>query len=355
LFLIGDRPGPGMLRLVALVLLAAVAGVSDPFFLLIGVLPILLACLVRWERASVVLAVIAGAVLGVLLLRLNEALGGFQTTPGANTGLRFTTFGELGSNLAVIVQGVPALFGADFLDRKLRYAVIPLVHLPLLLLAVATVVSIAGACWRRFVLPPAERLDTPQLLDVALGLGIIVDLAAGVFSHVIIDSGSTRYFLPCLIYGAILLARRGPTGLPVRVYYGVALAVAFAVTATGVVAGPGIQLTPPRYVAIGAWLGERGLTWGYGPYWSAAPITVLARGHVVVRPITEDGTLIPRRWIVNATWMPSDLRSTPRPFFVLVDTHGEYGPEYGLPAVEAKFGRPDAVEDAGEYRVAIYR
>jgi hypothetical protein len=368
LFIVADefrlrRGWRGVVLLAGLGLLAAAGVAGDPFVLFVGVLPLVTASLLpsedrRGRHAWLAAVAAAGAIAGHVAVRLNAAHGGAQTVGGAHLEMVFVPFGGLADNASLIVHSILRLFGADFFGQGVATAIPALVRLPLLVMATGIALAFVREWPRRLGSGARSVHSAPtSFLDALLVLAIAFNIASGVFSRVLVDMWSARYFLPTLVFAAVLLGRRAPRRRSVAVLYGAALCVSLLVSVHGYAhAKTPMALATPRAMALTEWLIRRRMTDGFGSYWTASVVTAMSRGQVRLRAVTKNGggRLVPYLWVSRSDWYPVPLDSR-RPFFVVVETKPGEDRRYEQPSVEATFGPPSETHDVEEYRINLYR
>ena len=239
------------------------------------------------------LAVLAAASFGVTELLVKGILhaGGFYLR-AIPAGSQISHWATVPAQLHALAENLLILFGANFWGLPQPQAAFAYLHLICLALAlVGLVVSIAR--WRT-----ADRVTR------ALVVGIIVMLAAGAASPLMIIVGGTHEIAVVLPLGAALGGRVVGPWLAARAGSGqFARAGRRArATAAGVLAAAGLGLLcclgyaaaqparPPHDAAIADWLLAHHLTSGLSGYWNANITTLITGGEVHLAPVTSGGT-----------------------------------------------------------------
>jgi hypothetical protein len=110
-------------------------------------------------------------------------------------------------------------------------------------------------------------------------------------------------------------------------------------------------------VYLADWLAQRGLRYGYAPFWDASIVTASSGGRVAVRPIfvraisPERHKIVPLPWMTDARWFVDE----PATFVVLEPGQGA-AYQFGLTErnCEITFGRAATRYDVGLYTVLIW-
>jgi hypothetical protein len=350
-------PMPGRLtplRLIVFTLALALSIAGDTLALYVAAVPIALVCFVRLRRdeqgtrredITVLAACIGAVILSKIIQRAIVALGGFTMPADAySSNIAFVTFDKLGQNIAWTIEGLLNLYGADFFGMRVGKSALP----PLLrLISVGLVLFSLGDVLLSWV----RQNKTVDRISAILGVGMLINVAAYMFSSLPSGLSSTRYLFPFMYMGAILAGRYGLE------YAKDTLLFRRLVAVTGVLAlisfvyhvrGPIID-SPER--RLGVWLGEHNLRDGYGGYWTSLNITAQSRGAVRVRQIKiadESGAMCPMLWAADATWY-RDGRAIN---FVVLDSAAYMGLD--TKAMSRAFGPPERRYDVEGYTVLVW-
>ena len=331
-------------------LMLMLAELGDPFALVIGGLPLVLAipfahASADWRRWALAAGTLAAIVAAHGLLGLNTATGGFKVETLA---VAFAPLGALGSNLRVAAHDMLALFSADFTTRPIASAVPELLHLPLLALAVA----VTGG-WLARLARRRSGLGQARLLPLCLALGAATDFAALVFSRRIsIESGSiatARYLFGAWVFAAILLARYGAGRVAVRILAAAALGAAL-VSNWQVLRAPGFPALRTDEFALLTALQNQKVHSGLAGYWQAGLIEVASGGRLHLGACAADpgGHLVPVQR-ASRTFALEDY--TARDFFVVLQQQHAF---FSADDVVRSFGRPTLTQSLGGFTILFY-
>lgn len=328
-------------------LLAAVilvlADVGDPFAIWIGNISIALVGLRlmivdKWSGAKLLILTVACVLLSKVVL-LAISLGHGYNIEVGEARSAFVSLGRLGHNLYLLCESVLDLFGANFFGREvlsLETGLI-LIHLVAVLLIMWALIKLIS-----------EPIDQHEIIPAFLITAIIVDIAAFLFSDIPVDIDSARFLSPVLIYGVLLVALSWYRLGFEHKYLWVVLPVMICayLTSFGMrVAGP----LAPAPTEVFSYLESKGVTHGYGGYWSAGLLTVLSNGRFTVRQVVPrlGGKLGPYQWVSAADWYDmNDAR------FLISDPRD---PAVNLSTATTTWGRPEEIRSIGQYRIFIWK
>jgi hypothetical protein len=295
-WLLIDRAKPRWWMPVVITGLLAWVQVADTMALYEAAIPVALVCAVRlhqrrgplgerWYELSLLLGAIGSVAMATMALRLIRQAGGFAVrTPAAG----FARSSGLDAHLWTKVEHILVLYGADFFDRSMTKAIMPLVHLVGVGLVVGGVVVAA----RRFF-----RADAGLTLQILIASFALV-LVAFVFG-VRYGSWEAVGLLPL---GAVL-AGRLMTGWLTRARLIPALTAVLACYALFLAynASRPVSFSPNQRVAN--WLGAHHLRYGLASYWEASSVTLDSGDYVRVRPVRTQGDhLLLTHWNAAASW-----------------------------------------------------
>lgn len=340
------RPGRPAAHAAAAALLGF-ATVGDPMAAWIGCGAIAVSALLRLaagaggRRSELwLLATAAGGfVLAVGAWHAIHLLGGFGR---AEQPLALVGADHVPAHAALTVRALLTVFGADLLRGASGPALVPpLLHLAGLAAAVAAAIA---------VLVKAGRGRHDRVAEILLA-GIVVNLAAFFFNS---QSGSilqSRYLLPALAFGAVLVGREA-SGL-LRGRRRLALVAALVAAYAGVIGWQAAAARPaePPTASVQRFLARRHLTEGLGDYWQASVITAASRGHIHVRAVTALGGQVQSYlWLANRAWYTAPRRAAR---FVVFDTRAPDAIERST--LISAFGVPAEVHKIERYEVLIWR
>jgi hypothetical protein len=348
--LVIDRSGERVVGAVVAGALLSLALLSDALAFYVGALPIAGVALLRLATgrrrrrsdgallAASALSVPVSLALGAVL----AWLGGFATLP---LHASFARIEDMPTNAALTVEGGLLLFGANFFGQP--------VALPAILAILAHLAGFAFVLLScRWAVLAWRRVEEPDRVSQVLMAGMVLDVAAYLFSNQAIDLMTSRYLIPFLVFGAVLAGRVGADRLWSRAW----LRACAAVVGVVYVAFLGISLrTPPAVepeAEVGAYLARQHLTYGVAAYWQASTVTVISGGRVRVRAVAAGPSLPgPYLWEAQRSWYDPRLPGNDARF-ALRDT---WDPRSVDPRViEATFGPPAQHLRFGRYEVFVW-
>jgi hypothetical protein len=269
---------------------------ADPVLTLVGAAPLVLVCLARtirsraWRGPDAVLALagVVSAPVAYGAVWLIGRLGGYRTQ-AVPTGL--VSWRQLGSQLRTVAESVTALFGCHFPELhgwfQRTLGVLHLLGLVLVAIAVARTVLLA---WRGI----GDRVDQ------VIAAGIVINLAAFIWSALNINLLAAHEIAPVLPLSAVLVGR--VLILPGLKFVALGLAALLAVGLVGFVGQAGRPPVPPSGMAVADWLAARHLNYGLGGYWVANSISVDSGGAVQVVPLNGISHITGYRWESRRDW-----------------------------------------------------
>jgi hypothetical protein len=378
LWLVIERAQPRWYVPVAAGLLLAWVQVADSVTLIVGVLPLVIACAVRaarkggeetavpslpdpplprdplprdraprWYYLSLAGAALASVPAASLAVRLIHGLGGYSAYQPRMT---LATAGSLPRHLELAYQGVAELFGAGFPAQQPGLAAF---------FAAAHLAGLALAAWA-LCLAVSRFFRREELLIPAFAAAILLNLAAFIVSVTPVNIRSAREIAGVLPFGAVLAGRllAGPvTEMAGRVINAGRLArpALMSAAAAGLlsyVAALGYDAAQPPVPAsdqaLAGWLAGHHLSDGLAKYWHANNTTLDSGRRVLMTTVAvHDGKpVFGNARETDLSWR--DPRSHYANFVVTV------GQPPGQAAVMSQallkaFGRP-----AGTYRFEAY-
>jgi hypothetical protein len=293
----------------------------------------------RGRRYPALIGAAAIAAVGVasIVVHLLASHGGFTTLP-LNT--QFASESAMSSNFWLTVEGVLALYGADFFGMSLGLqALIVLVHLAGLGIAVW------GLC------RGLRRFTGLGLLEQILVVAILVNIAAYLFSSLPYTSWDTRQISAILPFGAVLAARLlAADVLRLRLIRPMAALLACYVAALGY--GMAQPALPAHDQDLADWLVAHHLTGGLSAYDEGNITTLASGGKVKLRVVSwQPGGPVPRFYQSKASWFDP---ATNYANFVVNTTVD--GPTVVIPQQEiiAAFGQPARTYVYGPYTIMVW-
>lgn len=345
----------GLPAALACCIVTAVTVAGDPLVIVLGALPIAavaaLEALERMQRRHVLAlaASLGGVVLGRAGVAAIAAGGGLHPF---STPANFVTLQDLGGHIWRGLYSMLLLTGTNFFGRPIKAALPFLARLPLLAAMIWATTSVAYAVGRRLLNQRMQPTFSP--FDRILAATVLINIPAGILSDLLTGEWEARYFLPALVFGAILAARLLPANRWLTAAAGGALGLTLIFAVISYTKAP-VRLRPmdPQVVRLAdRLLGEK-LFLGYGSYWSSSVTTVASRGRIGVGAVDVDGAgrIVPRHWNSREDWYEGFGQR--RPFFVLADRRNIESSLAEGPVV-ATFGAPTRTFETPGFNVLVY-
>jgi hypothetical protein len=263
-----------------------------------------------WFEVSLIAAGIVSFGASVLVVSAIQHLGGYTPLPLITTR---ASARDIPPHLMLTIKGILTLYGANFGGLSPGVAVaMAVVHLAGLALALWGV----GRAFRRF-------FSTSDLIVPVLATGIVINLAAYIFSVRPVTWFDTREILAVLPFGAVLagrllaepLARARLVPVLAGVLAGYALALGYGVAQPSAAADG-------EYPVVG-WLEAHHLSTGLGTYTESNLITLDSGGRVAVRTVSWwPSGAVPRAYESEASWYDPRLSYANFVVVNLADSHG---------------------------------
>jgi len=261
-----------------------------------------------WFEFSLMAAGIFSFVASLLVVSAIKHLGGYTPLPLITTAAAAR---DIPAHLVLTIEGILTVYGANFSGLSSGVAVaIALVHLAGLALA------LWGFC-RAF-----RRFFSADLIVPVLATGIVINLAAYIFSVRPASWFDTREILAVLPFGAVLagrllaepLARARLVPVLAGVLAGYVLALGYGAAQPSVADG--------EYPVVG-WLEAHHLGTGLGTYTESNLITLDSGGRVAVRTVSwRPSGAVPRDYESEASWYDPRLSYAN---FIVVNTADSHG------------------------------
>ncbi len=326
--------------------------IADQLVLVVGVVPLVAVCAVRyrrggprWYEVSLAAAAILAEGLAWLVSRLLRASGGFILHP---VGYALASPRTWPKHVYVTAEGLLALFGAKPQGTPIELA-FALVHL-------AGVVLVVWAMWR----VARHFASWPDRISQILLVAIVIDVAAYVPSTLADATDlNAREFAVVLPFGAVLAGRTLAAGLQARArgaggwpgwqkWLASAVVAAYAASLGYAAAQPPV---PAANDELAAFLAAHHLTSGIGGYWESSVVTVGSDGAVTIRAVLP-GTLQPDLWEAKGSWYdPGSHQAT---FLVTDSQSGFFHHWQPAAAALAALGRPAHSYRTGPYTVYVW-
>jgi hypothetical protein len=359
---------------VICVVTAALLGwtiVGDPLVKVVGVVPLVLACLLRAVRIAFVRSVRAWREVAYLLLLAGAACAAVPLAQLGNSLIRSHYGYQLGPARYhllpwhVMVKDAPAawqsflaLFGADYAGvTGAGNVAFALAHLA----GVAVVLAgLAFGLWRLLV--PARAARAGDLVADFLALAVLVNIAAyfafiqpaGIYdAHELGPAASFGAALTGRMLGGPILRARPPAFRWPRSRRPGSLALVLAGGLACYLALLGIaaaRQSPVQHNTLITWLSEHRLTSGLASYWEASSVAVGSGGKITMLAVGIHGS---KRLLGPDKW-ETDLRlanpATHTANFVVA------GPDRIVPVRLAvqMFGHPVRAYRYGEYTIMVW-
>lgn len=322
------------LRIVPYVLvpiILAYASIGDTLTLFIGVIPIAIASLIRRKWTMGILSVIAGIVAHVVAASIHS----FKLYP---TYYQFAQLSDLPHHFSYAIHGVLSFTGADFFgDNVGAQSLLSALHI-VGTIAVVYVIYRAIRQWR--------ALDYISLILV---IGIVLDMAAFIFSTFPVNNGSDRYLLAFMVFGSILVARHLDwltvlNRFKSRQMY-ITTGIVVLVYAISVFAFPTFNPNQSERQVVN-FLEQHNMTNGYGSYWSANIMTALSNGKVHIAPtyVTSNSKISEYDWESDDTWYTHPTN------FLVFDTQTGFNSQ----EVVNTFGKPSQTYNVGQDSIYVW-
>ena len=348
---------PGVLALLALTV------VGDPLAVLVGVIPLALACLLlagriaarNWRAAWYEVSLAAAAVLAVPTAHVVNSLiaehGGYRL---ATASYHWMAWHQVVKNAPQVWPSVLALFGADYAGvTGAGNVAFALVHLTGVALVIA---AVAFAAWR--LLRPPSTAPRGDLVANVLVLAVVGNLMAYLVYVKVDNIFSAHEIGPVMGLGAALTGRMlgGPllrarpgrgTRVPVLV---LAAWLACYCALLGVAAAAPSQR--PQNLALAGWLRQHHLRSGLAPYWEAASVAVDSDGAITMLAVRDHGRhtrVGPYSWENNGQL--ADPATHYANFVVLASGWGQ---NLSHKIAVKTFGKPDRTYRFGPYTILVW-
>lgn len=358
-----DKHSTAMLIAYTCVMCLAVFG--DTFAIFIGAIPVIVvaAYFAVYSNKSrqnllLLLLTVLAVVVGKVLVEVNTQSGGFTIF---HLPMRFVSFDDLGRNIAWAVQYFFIVFGCDFFGKdvfelSIDGPALALIRLPFLALLIAAFVLLGKKLFARSKAANSKwTTSESDYLCALLAISVTIVTLAAVFSTQMVNATSIRYFLPALVFGAILIARTQINTRWFGAYLYIALSASLAFSLSAYAQNPrGAVLMPKELDAVSNWLSNNDFSYGFGPYWSSSIITAATQNRITVRALiaAPGGKVKPWEWMADKRWFRDGAISGLRPFFVL--THDAEEEFFREADVLRTLGEPRVKHEIGAYIINIY-
>ncbi|OXM14214.1 hypothetical protein [Paenibacillus herberti] len=279
----------------------------------------------HWKREIISPIIVCVALLvSKAVLKLIAVSGGF-VVPGAGQAM-FTEIENIGRNIYSTFYGLLELFNANFFGRPIGslQTMILLFHFCAMILVFYIFGRIAYQMVKK-----SENDYTNQLLVIS----IAVTIAAYLFSNMNLGTDTTRYLIPVVFLGAVLVGRWFNT-FEWNPNKNVIVAMVIGFYALSMFSPFSLQRDLNKMDKLQVYLENQGLTNGYASYWLSSPITVYSNAKVKVRQVTatSDEKITPFIFLAEKKWYDSSAN------FIMYDS-SDWGSVNKLTAINT-FGKP---------------
>ncbi len=274
---------------------------GDPLGIWIAILPIILSSLIylfinkkdKKEDFLILGITLLALIVGETLRSNIIKLGGFRIV---HLGMYFASLQNSILHLYYLIYSILKLNGSYFFSQNLLKPS----TMEILLRLVITI-----AIFIPIIYIFKSNIKKVDRINLILALGMLFDILAFVFGNILINTGTTRYLIPFVIFGGILLARIAPIYiekskkiLVLVIIYSVILILFFI----------HYTIFTPVYVPykqqnIISFLHSHKLKYGYATYWNASILTLETEDSIQVRAVTKNGNLYtPYLWLDSSNW-----------------------------------------------------
>ncbi len=347
------RPRLGLARSIGLSLLSIDAAASDPLYIYVGVLPIIIALLLmngaqapkRWQIIGIL---IGSVILAKLALYANRATGGFSFY---SLPYEIHTLADLPAVIYLDVQGILSVFGCWIPALAWPDTAVAVIRLPLLILVVIPCFVAGIAILKRviFLRNPNHHLN---FIQTVLCLMIMANLFALIVPNTVLKLADVRFFLPSWVALAILTARHFHINRLSAAYFSLVCVVALLADIATSIAGRAITTFPEEPSSVAAVLEAHHLHDGYAIYWEASETMAAGDGSLTIRSIspTPNGPgVASTKWFTKADWYLGNPNT--KQFFVLIPY------QHNLMTAQdviTSFGQPSQTIPVGADFIYIY-
>lgn len=350
---------------------------GDPFSMVIGILPMLIAeFLLAWKKQTGwknFLLSSASIACGMLFAKIFLLFmrNGHGFSPGWTVQSDFIAFNALPDHLLKVVQSLIDINGANIFGYSYVVADTWVKFSKLFFLLIT--LSLAIHVTLNFFKNTGKRYNFVLCFS---SLVVLLNISSVIFSQAADDAaGVHRYLLPARIFGILLLANWLPDylekiGKTDRIAYMLlSFATGFVLLGTTLesLIGWGMQINSAKVVGISnpfegnpfeseqlevaSWLLQNKISTGYSQYWNSQILTVLTYGKVKVLPIEySEGQIRPKIAFVSS--LAYERFRGMRPTFVVIGPNGEAG--ITLDHLTLAFSRPDRLQKIGHFLIAVW-
>lgn len=336
------------LKYLLIFVVMTLANIGDPIALYILTIPMIFVLTLKFyyggrkkEELFIIITLVIAVVASKIILLMVGHFDGFSFSPLAGP-ISITSFEDLPKRIVWEIGGILDLFGIDPFNQHLisKQSLEAIIRLPALCLIIV--------CLFQVIRMTIKKKMKGDLVCQILGVCIVFDLAAFIFSAYPLEKSSSRYLLPVIILGAIIAGRYIYINKNKQYIY------LFSVAILGILYSiffiPNLFAPVPHNATekMENWLHSNNYTYGYGTYADASIITLNTNNRVKVRPVmTKDGKIIPFNWLSTEEW----YRDTSGYFLIYEDSDWT---GLNLNTATATFGPPSQTKYIDQYTVLIW-
>ncbi|HQT64920.1 MAG: hypothetical protein B7Z75_10645 [Acidocella sp. 20-57-95] len=343
----------GFGRIIALGLISIDAAFSDPLFIYVGILPIIIALLLLSsaavpKRLQIIAILIGSLILAKLALYLNSTTGGFSFY---SLPYEIHTLAELPAVIYLDAQGILSVFGCWSPVLQFPDTAIALIRVPLLIFILMPCFAAGIAILKKIIFfrTTKHQLD---FIETVLCLMIMANLFALIVPNTVQKLADIRFFLPSWVALAILAARHFRLNFLSASYFGIVCVVAIMTDIATCIQGRNITPFPEEPLSVAAALEAHHLHYGYAIYWEASETMAAGDGSLTVRSISPNPSgpgIVSTKWFTKADWYLGNPNT--KQFFVLIPY------QHNLMTAQdviTSFGKPAEIVPVGADFIYIY-
>lgn len=346
-FIIGivllDKMKPSKLRNFALFIIFTLAYLGDPLTLYIFIIPVLIVLVLKWLYSGrpsndlfLIGSFIAVIPFSTIVLELVSIFGGFHTSA---LSYFLPDITQIPNQIQLCVQNILYLFG-----------VIPFGYKWLSIQGISSILRIIPLVLVfyfviKYIVDIIKRKDF-DLVSGILSVSIVFDIVAFILYAGSVDLWSSRYLLPVVILGAIVVGRNIKIK---RRRYSIATILLFLSLSAFFIYRLFLPVAISPVANVENWLKSNNFTYGYGSYWNASIITVETNNSVKVRPIMarDDGYIVPYKWLSEDKWYEGE-----EGYFIVFDDKGYGG--INLDTATKTFGPPSQINKIDSFTILTW-
>jgi hypothetical protein len=329
-------------RMYLFSLFMSLACIGDTLALFIGVLPVciisLLEVIIRNKSKKIHLPIIC---LSLFCVVISKAFDLFISSVGGYSivykEMRFANFQDIDRNLSLTVEGLIKLYGSDFFGQPLNFSTFSIL-LHFLILLYTTYILFSQ------IVSLIKKDTKTDYVSQILAVSSVILLIAYTFSDLALNIYTSRYLVPIVIFGSIILGRSVQKNTKALKYVLPFLGIVFL--CFFVSHYPNTQPVTPQK-ELQNFLTQQNLKNGYASFWNSNIITVESEGTVKVRAIEiHDRKLTPVRWFSNDEWFKHPAN------FIIVQNSVDTS--VNVETLTVLLGQPAHIHAFGDYTVFVW-